>query len=74
MSVESVIAANGGYEAHPESYSLRVIAYIMAEHAYYEILTTGQAIPWGQTPPPDSLTYWLIDVPTIHSLGVHRAG
>lgn len=72
---ETVLAANCGYERHPDSYPLRVFAYVMAETRFYELLMTGEAIVWGglDSPPPDTMEYWLVDVPTIHSLGVHRA-
>lgn len=69
----TVIAANGGYEQHPESYSPRVIAFVCDTQEYYELLRTGEAIPWGTTRPPESLEYWVVDVYTIHALGVHRA-
>lgn len=71
----AVIAAEGGYERHPESFPLRVFVYVMAEKRFYELLQTGEAIPWGDfdTPPPDTLDYWIVDAPTIHSVGVHLA-
>lgn len=70
---QTVIAAEGGYERHPESFPLRVIAYVMAEKKFYELLTTGEAITWGEIGPPDTLDFWIVDVPTISHLGVHRA-
>jgi hypothetical protein len=72
VTQETVIAANGGYERHPESFPLRVIAYVMGEKKFYELLMTGEAITWGEIGPPDTIDFWIVDVPTISHLGVHR--
>jgi hypothetical protein len=70
----TVIAANGNYETHPESYSPRVIVLVCDKTEFYELLRTGEAIPWGTSLPTGrGFDFWIIDVPTIHSLGVHRA-
>jgi hypothetical protein len=73
---ETVIASQGGYQPHPDSYSPRVLALVCNTGEFYEILRTGEAITWGKESPVDKLKadFWILDVPTIHSLGVHRNG
>ena len=75
MSQETVITSLGGYPPHPESYSPRIITFVCNEGEFYEILRTGEAIPWGKEAPIGKLKsdFWIIDVSTIHSIGVHRA-
>ena len=69
----AVIAADGGYARHPESFPLRVIVHVMSEKQFYELLMTGGAIPWGEVGPPDTMDFWIVDTPTISHMGVHRA-
>ena len=70
---QTVLAADGGYERQPESFPLRVIVYVMAEKMFYEPLMTGEAITWGEIGPPDTMDFWILDVPTMAHMGVHRA-
>jgi hypothetical protein len=74
VTQETIIAAESGYERHPESFPLRVFVHVMAEKKFYELLQTGEAITWGEIGPPESLDFWIIDSPTISHMGVHRAG
>ena len=51
IEAQTVVANEGGFEPHPESYTPRVFAaicYILSGgmSAVYEILQNGQAIPW----------------------------
>ena len=71
----TVVTTDGGYQAHPESYSpLRMIVFVQSTCEHFELLRTGEAITWGSTPPPDSMEYWAIDCPHISWIGVKRAG
>ncbi len=71
----TVVATDGGYQAHPESYfPLRMIVFVQSTGEHFELLRTGEAITWGSTPPPDSMEYWAIDCPHISWIGVKRAG
>ena len=71
----TVVATDGGYQAHLESYfPLRMIVFVQSTGEHFELLRTGEAITWGSTPPPASLECWMIDVPHISWVGVKRAG
>jgi len=72
MSQETVIAANGGYEAHPDSYSPRVFVYVKTTDIHYEILRTGEAVPWV-TKKPEGFEFWIFDCQNLSDIGVHRA-
>jgi hypothetical protein len=57
---ETVIANEGKYQPHPESYSPRVFVYIKATEIFYELLRTGEAVSWV-TQAPEGFDYWIID-------------
>ncbi len=69
---ETVIASKGGYEDHPDSYSPRVFVYIISTEIYYELLQTGEAVPWVTTA-PEGFDFWVIDALRLADVGVHRA-
>ena len=69
----TVRAADGSYERHPESFPLRVIAYVMSEKKFYELLMTGEAVPWGSSVPTGrGFDFWIFEVQNIHAIGVSR--
>jgi len=71
MSEQTVNASLGKYEAHPDSYSPRVFVYVQHNDIYYELLRTGEAVPWP-TKIPDGFDFWIADVERLSDLGVHR--
>jgi hypothetical protein len=72
MNEETVIASKGGYQPHPESYFPRVFVYILATDIYYELLRTGEAVPWV-TEAPMGFDFWVLDCRKLSDVGVHRA-
>ena len=58
---EIVLTSMGGFEAHPESYDMRVFVHVPQENRYYELLKDGQAIPWGKSPQGYLFDFWLVD-------------
>lgn len=75
MSQEIVNAAEGLYPRHPESYHLRVFCEVTDGRdtiMVYELLSTGEAIPWG-TKSPAGFDFWIISVRHVSEMGVHRA-
>jgi len=71
LPMETVVAAKGGYEPHPDAYSPRVIVFVGNEMSFYELLRTGEAIPWGKAE-PKGFDFWICDCPALSSIGVHR--
>jgi len=67
-----IVAAKGGYETHPESYSPRVFVYVKSTDIHYEILRTGEAVPWV-TKKPEGRLFWIFDCQNLSDVGVHRA-
>lgn len=70
-NMDTVNAAQGGYEPHPDSYSPRVFVYVKATDINYELLRTGEAVPWP-VKQPQGFDFWVMDVNTLSDLGVHR--
>jgi hypothetical protein len=51
IEAQTVVANEGGFEPHPESYTPRVFAAVRLQKGkVYEILQNGQAIPWPTLP------------------------
>lgn len=48
VKTETVLAANQGFERHPEAYHPPVFFSVGEQH--YELLQTGHAIPWMKLP------------------------
>jgi hypothetical protein len=69
--METVDASKGGYEAHPESYSPRIFVYVKATDIHYELLRTGEAVPWVSKN-PEGFSFWIVDVERLADVGVHR--
>jgi hypothetical protein len=69
--METVDASKGGYEVHPDSYSPRVFVYVKSTDIFYELLRTGEAVPWVTTA-PSGFDFWVMDVDRLADVGVHR--
>ncbi len=72
MSEQTVIASKGGYELDPDSYSPRVFVYVRTTEIHYELLRTGEAVPWV-TKNPEGFSFWILDVERLADVGVHCA-
>ena len=68
----TVVTTDGGYQAHPESYSPRVFVYVKATEIHYELLRTGEAVSWV-TKSPEGFDFWIMDVARLSDVGVYRA-
>ena len=68
ITKQTVNASEGQFEEHPESYRPRVFVAENPDckdaelvHEVYELLTDGQAIPWGLSSPKGMLWIRLLD-------------
>lgn len=68
---QTVDASQGGYQPHPESYSPRVFVYVKATDIHYELLRTGEAVPWVAKG-PEGFDFWILDCEKLADVGVHR--
>lgn len=69
---ENVVAvAANRFESHPESYYPRVFVETREDKKWYELLMTGQAIPWTKSP-EGLFDFWIIDVNRISDFGMSR--
>jgi len=74
-----VVAADGGFESHPESYTPRVFVGVRPDFnsaddpKVYEILMNGQAIPWPCLPILKGFDYWVLYVDHLSDVDMHRA-
>ena len=84
IKAQTVIANEGGFEPHPESYTPRVFAAIVDGYSegeptetdppkVYEILSDGQAIPWPCLPILEGFDYWVLYVEHLSDIDMHRA-
>lgn len=83
IEAQTVVATEGGFEPHPESYTPRVFAAIIPhwpiagkdEHnpSVYEILQNGQAIPWPCLPLLEGFDYWVLYVEHLADIDIYRA-
>ena len=84
IKAQTVIANEGGFEPHPESYTPRVFAAIVDGYSegeptetdspkVYEILQNGQAIPWPCLPILEGFDYWVLYVEHLADIDMHRA-
>jgi hypothetical protein len=76
IQIEKIVvdASKGGYEVHPEAYSPRVFIYVQSTDIHYELLKTGEAIPWvSKSPEGKGFDFWIMDVARLSDVGVHRA-
>lgn len=77
--VEAQIVANtvrvgdNKFQAHPESYKPRVFVHNEQDGFYYELLATGEAIPWTKSPAEKGFDFWIIDVQKMNDMGLYRA-
>ena len=69
VEAKTVVANEGGFEPHPESYTPRVFAKVPTNaysnfieptvYKVYEILGNGQSVEWPTLPPTDcGFDYW----------------
>ena len=74
IKAQTVIANEGGFEPHPESYTPRVFAAVWERGAkVYEILQNGHAIPWPCLPILEGFDYWVLYVEHLADVDMHRA-
>ena len=82
IEAQTVVANDGGFEPHPESYTPRVFAAVMPTVAWaeaepspkvYELLSNGQAIPWPCLPALEGFDYWVLYVEHLADVNMHRA-
>lgn len=84
IEANTVVANEGGFEPHPESYTPRVFAAVMPptdmvgapngnDPKAYEILQNGQAIPWPCLPILEGFDYWVLYVEHLADVNMHRA-
>ena len=81
IEAKTVISNEGGFEPHPEGYTPRVMVAVMPstdgyppfEPKIYELLTTGQAIPWPCLPVLECFDYWVLYVNHLSDIDVRRA-
>lgn len=70
---ETVIVADNEFQAHPESYLPRVFVYVRAKTTWYELLKTGHAVPWTETPEGRGFSFWIADVDYMSDFGMYRS-
>jgi hypothetical protein len=74
IEAQTVVANEGGFEPHPESYTPRVFAAVWERGAkVYEILQNGHAIPWPCLPILEGFDYWVLYVEHLADIDMHRA-
>ena len=74
IEAQTVVANDGGFEPHPESYTPRVFAAVWERGAkVYEILQNGHAIPWPWLPILEEFDYWVLYVEHLADIDMHRA-
>lgn len=59
------------FESHPESYYPRVFVETREDKKWYELLMSGQAIPWTKSP-EGLFDFWIVDVNRISDFGMSR--
>lgn len=69
---QEVVVSDAKFEAHPDSYFPRVFVYVRDNRTWFELLKTGQAIPWKETPEGRGFSFWIADVDYTHDFGMYR--
>ena len=78
VEAKTVVANEGGFEPHPESYTPRVFAVAIppipphSGSKVYEILMNGQAIPWPVLPVLEGFDFWILYVEYLSDIYMHR--
>lgn len=72
MNQEIVTVLEAKFQPHPESYFPRVFVYVRENQTWYELLKTGTAIPWKETPEGHGFDFWIVDVDYISDFGMYR--
>ncbi len=70
---EIVVVSKAKFQPHPESYFPRVFVYVRENQTWYELLKTGSAIPWRETPEGREFDFWIVDVDYLSDFGMYRA-
>ena len=70
ITKETVICADGLFQAHPESYSPRIFVETDDKEGYYEILRTGEAVVWPRL--PDRFDFWHFKVQMLSDVNIVR--
>jgi len=79
IEANTVVANEGGFEPHPESYTPRVFAkvpdaYLPDVYKIYEIFGNGQAMEWPTLPPADcGFDYWSFLLMNLGNVTMVRA-
>ena len=84
IEAQTVVANEGGFEPHPESYTPRVFAKVPTNaysnfieptvYKVYEILGNGQAVEWPTLPPIDcGFDYWSFLLMSLGNVTMVRA-
>lgn len=72
MNQEVVNVSEAKFQPHPESYFPRVFVYVRENETWYELLKTGSAVPWKETPAGKVKIFWIIDTDYLSDFGFHR--
>ncbi len=72
MNQEIVNVSETKFQPHPESYFPRVFVYVRENQTWYELLKTGTAIPWKETPAGHGFDFWIVDVDYLSDFGIYR--
>jgi hypothetical protein len=86
ITKKTVVANDGNFEEHPESYKPRILVAVMPTFdasvadpdppaKVYELLTDGQVIPWPCLPQKEfcGFDFWTIYADSIHDITMNRA-
>jgi hypothetical protein len=73
LEQETVLASKNEFQVHPESYLPRVFVYVRNDRTWYELLKTGVAIPWTESPESRGFSFWIADVDYMSDFGMYRA-
>ena len=70
---EIVNVSESKFQPHPESYFPRVFVYVRENTTWYELLKTGIAIPWQESPEGHGFDFWICDCDYLSDFGMYRA-
>ena len=74
ITKQTIVANDGNFEEHPESYRPRVFVEAGVVMAVYELLTNGQAIVWPSFPDKETcgFDYWRMYAPQPGGINMVR--
>lgn len=73
LNQETVNVSETKFQVHPESFLPRVFVYVRENQTWYELLKTGTAIPWKETPEGRGFDFWICDCDYLSDFGMYRA-